>query len=451
MTVLHTYADFICSDRFAALPHEVLEEAKRRVLDLLGVAAAGARMDFSRMAAELMLESGGRPESSVIGNPQKLPAHCAGFVNAAFGHALDLDDGHRFANLHPGVCAVPAALAVAESLDASGEAMLKAVVAAYDISARIGRCINPSQLKRGFHSTGTLGVFGAASAAAQLMRLTPEQTGNALALAAHGACGLMQFTMAKPLNPAHAVHQGILCARLAQKGAQGSPNIFEGKNGYVHAFADVFDLEALTRGLGEEFEIQRALTKAHACCRHAHTPLDVALELCAAEAIRPGDIASIHVATYPVAMQVLTRELHPKDASEAKFSLPVSLALGICRGQAGPEVYTLERIADPEVLDLAAKIEVGVSPEWEKTYPQNRGVTLTITTRAGKVFTRSQSNAKGEAELPFTDEELFRKFTTNAGRLFSGAATQRLLDMILELERHPARRLAELLATPDIP
>ena len=372
----------------------------------------------------------------------------AAMVNAAFGHGLDLDDGNRFSNYHPGVCAIPSALAVAEATAATGADMLKAVVAAYEVSIRIGKAINPSHLKRGYHTTGTIGVFGAAVAAARLLHLNPEQTANAIGMAAHGCSGLLQFTMAKPLNPAQAVRQGILCARLAQQGAVGSREIFEGKNGFLSAFADSVRMDAMTRGLGEQFDMLGTSTKMYACCRHIHPPLDVALGICAEEGVKPEDIESIDVQTYSVALQVSNLKLDPKDPPEAKFSIPVSLALGICSGQAGPEVYRMDRIHAPDVRELASRINISVSPEWDRRYAdQDRGVTLTIKASGGREFTRSQPLPRGEAEIPLSEEELFKKFMSNAQSLYSSQTCQQLLDTIVQLDRNPVSDVTELLTS----
>ena len=449
MTIAETYARYISSGTFEDLPPHVVQDARKRILDLVGVAIAGCGLDFPVMAAGLMLDAGGRAQSTVIGHQQKLPMASAAFVNAVYAHSLDLDDGHRFSGFHPGVCAIPAALAVGEPTGATGADVIQAVVAGYEVSLRVGKSINPSHLKRGFHTTGTAGIFGAVAAAARLLRLTQQQTANAIAIAAHGASGLMQFTMAKPLNPAHAVHQGILSARLAQQGAVGSRDIFEGKNGFLGAFSDSADIKSMTSQLGERFDMLVTLTKQHACCRHAHTPIDAALTLCAEQGIRPEDIESIHVRTYPVATQVCKLNL-TKDPNEARFSLPISLALGIRYGQAGPDVFVKDRVDDPLVQELASKIDISISSEWEEKFAdQYRGVTLTITTISGKEFTRSQPLAKGEAELPLSDEEVFKKFDSNAQFLFSPRTSQRLLDVIMALEQHPITDLTALLATPD--
>ncbi|MBW1956505.1 MAG: MmgE/PrpD family protein, partial [Deltaproteobacteria bacterium] len=172
-----TYAEFVTGTRFESLNPETVQHGKKAILDLIGVSLAGYQaMAFPKMVVDYFVEIGGKEEATVIQANKKIPAPHAAFVNASCAHALDMDDGHRFAASHPGVVVIPAALAAAELAAAGTKALITGIVVGYEIMIRIGRAIVPSSLDRGFHITGITGTFGAAAAAANIMGLSWEET-----------------------------------------------------------------------------------------------------------------------------------------------------------------------------------------------------------------------------------------------------------------------------------
>ncbi|MCG6533258.1 MAG: MmgE/PrpD family protein [Syntrophales bacterium LBB04] len=207
---------------------DTVQQTKKVVLDLIGVSLAGYRtMAFPKIVVDYVLDLGGKPEATVIHAKRKIPAIHAVLANASCAHALDMDDGHRFAASHPGAVIIPAAIAAAELAGASTKTLIAGIVAGYEIMIRIGRAINPSSLNRGFHITGITGPFGAAGAAANIMDLTREETIAAMGIAGLQASGLIQVnheeegSMVKPINPARAASSGLLSCILAKKGAHG--------------------------------------------------------------------------------------------------------------------------------------------------------------------------------------------------------------------------------------
>jgi 2-methylcitrate dehydratase PrpD len=161
-TVSSIYADFITQTRYGGLPSKVVDQAKQRILDLVGVSLAGYKlMEFPQMIVNYMASLGGLPEATIFQTKKKFPAIHAAFANGTCAHAIDMDDGHRFAASHPATVIVPAALAAAEMSEASTKELITGVVIGYEIMIRIGNAINPSSLNRGFHTTGITGTFGA--------------------------------------------------------------------------------------------------------------------------------------------------------------------------------------------------------------------------------------------------------------------------------------------------
>lgn len=435
-----TYARFCVEMRYEDLPQAVIQQGKMLLLDLLGVSLAGyGLMEFPRTIATYLKELGGRPEATIFQTPGKFPAVHAAMANAACAHALDMDDGHRFAASHPGTVVIPAALAAAEMAQASTRDLLAGIVAGYEVMIRLSMAINPSSLNRGFHATGITGAFGAAGAAARILGLSTEEAAGGFGLAGLQASGVLQVNhdvqgaKVKPINPARAASSGILAAVLAQRGARGPLQILEGEDGLLRAVADNVKANLLTEGLGEEYEILRTYLKLHAACRHAHAPLDAALAALRQVPKGVSDIQAVVVETYPAAVR-LAGIPHATTPSAGKFSIPFSVALLLHRGSAGAADFNETAVADTAIQELARKVELRVSPYWEQLYPEKRGAMVTLITREGRSHTASVDLAKGEPENPATWEEILDKFRANARVVLSDEGCRALGDAVLDLE-----------------
>jgi len=445
------YADFVCETSYDKLPPQVLVQAKQRILDLVGVALAGYKlMEFPRLVVSYVASLEGASEATVIQTKRKFPAINAALANAACGHAIDMDDGHRLAALHPGTVVVPAGLAAAEMSGASSKRFIAGIVVGYEVMIRIGMAINPSSLQRGFHTTGIVGPFGAAAATANIMRLNHEETIAALGLAGLQGAGLLQVNheldgaKVKPISPARAAMSGLLSSVLAQKGAQGPLNIFGGEDGFLKAVADQVEDDLLTRDLGQEFEISRAYYKLYAACRHAHPSIDAALEACGNGQIDPEEISTISIQTYPVAIR-LAGIVHPSTPSAARFSIPFSVALALMKKDASANEYSEGNIKDEDIQSLSGKVQLSVSSKWENLYPDKRGATVSIVDVRKRVWSAEVELAKGDPENPASWEEIYSKFHANATLLISKNDAQTLGECIMNLENLPLDEFTRLI------
>jgi len=443
------YSDFILGTNYDGLPDEVTWEAKKRVLDLIGVALAGSTQEFPRIVINYLQELGGKPEASIINAKAKFPAPSAALANGVCAHALEMDDGHRYAAFHPGACIVPSALAATEMWRASSKDLIAGVVAGYEVSIRIARAINPSHLNRGFHTTGTVGTFGAAAAAGKIMGLSTQEMISAFGIAGLQGAGLLEIvhdgSMAKPINPGKAAMGGLLAAILAKRKTAGPQAVFEGKDGFIRAMADEIQESLLTHGLGEVFEIRNSYIKFHASCRHTHATIDSALEICREYQISAEQIDKVSVETYRVALHICGNITHPATVSAAKFSLPFTVALAISKGNVDVDKFSMDNISDEKVQQLAGKVGVTLSKEWEKLYPDKRGATVHILTSDGRIYSSSVALAKGEPENPATLDDLYNKFHTNATRVLSGEEAITLRNNIMTLESLPIAHVTSLL------
>lgn len=445
------YTDFILSTRFDQLKPEVILQTKKLFLDLIGVSLAGYRLaEFPRLIVSFMESLGGSPQASIFQTRQKFPAVNAAFANAVSAHALDMDDGHRFAALHPGTVVIPTALAAAQISGASTKELIAGIVAGYEVMIRIGMAINPSSLNRGFHTTGIAGPFGAVAAAANIMKLGREESIGALGLAGLQGSGLLQVNheaegaKVKPISPARAAMSGLFSCILAQKGAKGPVKIFEGEDGFFKAVTDELKADLLIRDLGKEFEICNVYIKFYAACRHVHACIDAAQKAFLQSQINSTEIKRVSIETYQTAIR-LAGITDVKTPSAARFSIPFSVAMALIRKDAGADKYSEENIRDKSIQQLSRKVKVSVGSKWEKLYPNKRGATVRIIDNKNRVWSAEVELAKGEPENPASWNEIYRKFLTNATFLIPEEDAKKLGDSLMNLENLSLDELIEIM------
>jgi 2-methylcitrate dehydratase PrpD len=446
------FAEFIVETHYEDLPPEVIEQAKRCILDYLGAALAGSELGLAPMMTGLILASGGEEEATVIGLNRKVPVLNAALLNGVRGHTLDMDDGHRYANAHPGVVVTPAALALAERENATIKDLIESMVVGYETMIRIARVMNPSHLRKGFHSTGTVGPFGAAAACGKLLGLSKSQMENGLSIAGLQGSGLLQVLdsgqMMKPLHPARAAQSGVLSALLAQRGAEGPEEILEGAKGYFRAYSDKVNGAQLLEGLGTTFEILGVYFKGHAACRHVHPTLDALMEIVNTYSVGLKEIERIEVGTYPVAYSLTGRHQEGTSELAAKFSIPVSVALMLIHGKAGVDEFSAEHLQDPALRSIAGRVHV-TPDEWrEEVYPAQRGAEVRVFTPRG-IFQGEVVIPKGDPENPFSSDELREKFRGNAGKVLSRDGVSRLENLVMEGRPSDFMREIMLLTCPS--
>src|SRR5438477_7963134 len=236
-----TIVSFAAGLRHADLSDEVRYYARRHLLDTIGVMIAGAPGDVATNAETMLasVRSGGK--IPVPGRAKRHDLLDAAFLGGTAAHGIELDDGYRVGSAHCGCTVVPAALSVGYERCISGAQLIEAVVAGYEVAICLARACAPDLRQRGFHPTSAVGPFGAAVAVAKLRRLTAQQIADALGIAASASAGLFAFVNGgadiKRLHAGHAAREGIQAALLAELGVQGPPNVVEGRDGFMQAFA----------------------------------------------------------------------------------------------------------------------------------------------------------------------------------------------------------------------
>ncbi len=415
MSYTRNFATFISSLSLQSVPPEVQHQAKRCFFDAVGVMIAGSfYSDTARVVKSLAQELEEVGESTIVGTNLRRSCMTAAFANAAMAHALELDDGSKYATYHPGASLIPTSLALAEKLGASGRDLLEAIICGYEVSLRIGTAVNPHHYLSGFHPTGTVAVFGTTAVSAKLLKLSEEEIVSALGIAGSMACGINQYEIdgsnVKHLHPANAARNGILAALLAKKGLSGPEHILEGRLGFFKCYAQGnYDRKVLEEGIGSDFEILRIYFKPYPSCRYVHYAVEAALELRKRYGIKAEDVESINVRTHLNAKQGSDIPDY-RTPLHARLSIQYGIASVLVRGKAGMKEYTEDSIKDQCIKELVNKITIEVDPEIQKLYPNPRSLVLEINTKDNRVFSHRVDYPKGDPENPMSDSELEEKF-----------------------------------------
>ena len=370
-------AGWISRLRHADLAPRTREVVRTLLLDTLGCGVYGYETPWA--AKLLEWARAGAPkkaEATVWGEAApSLRAADAALVNGTSIHAFELDDYHQ-AKLHPGAVVIPAGLAMAEKLGSSGEQLVTAIAAGYEVMIRSSLALNPSAARlRGWHLTGVCGPFGAAAACASLMQLNEEQTAWALGLAGTQGSGLWAFnadgTMSKRFHAGRAAQSGVMAAELAAIGFTGPTQIYEFHDGGVlKAFSDASDPAPLTRDLGTVFHLDSTSIKPYSCCGSTHSYVDAVLELRRKlgtpwDPKRPVKLGMAKVVDVQCGF-----DYAPSSALNAQMSLRYIVAAALMEGQALPPQFSDAKIADPALTALAGRIRCDHDPALDKLYPQ---------------------------------------------------------------------------------
>ncbi len=438
--VTEKVAGFIAHLEYSDFKADAIDAAKESMLDFLGVAIAGFRKErLNKLLMDYLLQIDGQEESTILGKTQKVSAIHAALINGTSGHCLDLDDGHRQALGHPGVCVVPAALALGESIGSSGKQLLAAIIAGYEIFIRIGKSMNPALFSRGFHTTGVCGTLAAAASAAKILSLDQAKTSDTLGIAATQSAGLLivihSGQMMKPINAGKAAYNGVLSAILSQRGANGPQNILEDKDGFGQAFAGKWDPAVILDNLGQRFSITESYRKLYPACRHSHAAIDAALFLIKTGKFAVDQIAKIKVTTYPAALKLTQKAQMPEDEPGTRFNLAFAVSLALVKGQAGLGEFSMECVKDRHVQQLFEKVQFISDPSFESRKDNFRGAQVEIFLSDNTAVKHKVLLPKGEPENPAAPEELEDKFKNCIGNFWTEPKTEEVMQAIRNLEQ----------------
>ena len=440
-------ANWIAQLRHDQLPARTCEVVRCAILDTIGCGVYGYRTAWAQMLLQWARAGGPRAEATVWGDARpSLRVADAALVNGTSSHAFELDDYHN-AKLHPGAVVVPAAIAMAEKVGATGAQLVTAIAAGYEVMIRTSLALNPSAARlRGWHLTGVCGPFGAAAACAVLLGLDAERTAWALGLAGTQGSGLWAFNadgaMSKRLHAGKAAHSGVLAAELAQIGFTGPTQIYEfADGGVLKAFSDASDPAPLTADLGRVWHLDSTSIKPYSCCGSTHSYVDAALAL-RAKLGAPWDAKRrVKIGTSKVVDVQCGFDYRPSTALNAQMSLRYIVAAALVDGQALPPQFSDARLADPALVALAAHVELVPDPKLDELYPRNFAGWVAAE-RSGEWLRVDILDPSGSPAAPIDARGITEKFRGINAHLPVDAIAAAALD----IERHSIKDLLGLIA-----
>jgi 2-methylcitrate dehydratase PrpD len=429
---------------FEALPAEAVETARTGFIDTIATMIAGANDPAPQLLKKGLAPAPGPASLYFSGESATAPE--AAWINGTAGHALDYDDvGCRG---HVSTVLVPALLAEAETLGLGGREMFTAYVAGYETWAELARRDPGHHHKKGWHPTGIFGTIGAGASCAALRRLDPAQATAAIALAASQAGGIMANfgTMTKPFHAGRAAHAGLVSARLAEAGFTASPDALEHPQGFLSAVSPEgkADRDGPVPRLGEEWQIlkQGLSIKKYPACYCTHRALDGMLELLAKRPLKPADIARITVSISETHSLIL-RNHSPDTGLAAKFSMEFAMAAAVISRRASLGEYTDEFVRRPEVQELMRRVGIVTNQNYD---PVQSGASVwdqvvVELTNGERLESEKIHRARGHAERPLGEGELFDKFRTCLDAGHARIGPERLFDRLRRLESLSAKEL----------
>jgi 2-methylcitrate dehydratase PrpD len=412
-SVTDKYIDSLYELTQIEIPEPIIFQAKKCLLDYLGVTFAGAAI--LREKGNVFLNNSEIGNIPVIGFNRKSNFYNAALINGMSAHAAELDDGVRQGSFHPGAPIISALLPIVQHYKLTGKDLLRGMIVGYEASIRLANAIQPSHRNKGYHATGTCGAIGAAMGVGAALGFSRQQMKNALSAATTSSSGMLNVTKdiseLKPYNAGQAAVSGIIAALIAQAGFNGPSDVLTSQWGFIDMMTDEGNLSLLEKTDNEKFGIEKIYLKPYAACRHCHPAIEAALMLKQNHNIDPEQISEVVVATYKLAAN---GHEHTKimGITDAKMSIPYSVAVALITGKAGINEYSPEIISNKQILNLANKVKIIADDELNSFVPEKRPAAVKIILCNQEQFVFQVDLAKGEPENPLTLEEINEKYVS---------------------------------------
>jgi 2-methylcitrate dehydratase PrpD len=412
------------------IPQAVRTEGVRTFVNWLGCAVGGARHETVDRALEAVTLFSGEKRAQVIGRGERLDELHAALMNGISSHVLDYDDTHLKTIIHPAGPVASAILAVAETRAVSGRDFLSALIAGVEVECRIGNSVYPDHYDRGWHITGTAGVFGAAAATGRLLGLNETQMIWALGIAATQSSGLREMfgTMCKSFHPGRAAQNGAMAAFLAKAGFDSSMRSIEAPRGWANVLSTKQDYSEILGGLGQNWESALNTYKPYACGIVIHPAIDGCTQLRERLGDQVANIQSVALRTHPLVLE-LTGKKTPQTGLEGKFSVYHAAATALLHGDGTPTAFTDEMVRDPKIIALRDR----VSAEADKAMHED-AVFITLTMQDGERIELDVPHAIGSLERPLTDAMISEKFARQSSPVIGEEKTTALINKAWALE-----------------
>ena len=432
------------------LPPELVEHLKTCLLDSVGCGLYGAAQPWGVIAGDVAVAMSGGGVSSLFARVHKVSPADAALANGTAVHGFELDDAHVSSSHHPGAVTVPASLALAEAQAVSGTDVLVALAAGYEVGIRVGICAGVSHSTSGFHVTGTVGTFGAAAAAARLLRLSPAQTAHALGIGGTQAAGLYSArtgAMTKRFHAGRASQSGVIAAYLAQQGFTGSLEVLEAPfGGFMSTLSGQFDPGTILHGLGNVWEAARVGLKRYASCASSHTIVDGVLEL-RRRGLTADSLSRLTIRMSKKGCMNVGWPYQPGDVIAAQMNGYFIGAVTLLDGDAFIDQFSEDRLADPRILDLLPRIDIVHDPALDLGGAAKRhAVTVDARLQDGRNLSAYVEQRRGSADHPLSSADVEQKFRRLASVSLAASGIDQVMGIVRRIEREPdLKRLMSLL------
>ncbi|MGH3626917.1 MAG: MmgE/PrpD family protein [Sciscionella sp.] len=417
-TLSSQLAAFVIETERDEIPERSRRAAVRAIANAVSLAVGASRHPACDIALETLTGLGYSGGLSLLGRDEELGLTTAPLVTGIAVHVEDFDDTHLESMIHPACVVVPAAMAAAEHVDASGSELVDAVAIGVEACLRVGLGLGQGHFDLGWHTTGTTGRVGAAAAAGRLLGVTTEQMLVALGIAATESAGLREAlgTMTKAFHAGKAAADGVEAVLFARAGFTGPRAPIEGRRGLASTASVEPDVGRIVAGLGKHWEIDDNALKAYACGIVSHPVIDAAIAL--RDRVPAADrVAEVDILVHPVVLDVMG-VTDPVTGLESKFSVYHCFSVGFLDGEAGPAQFTTRRALTPAVVELRRKVRVRTDASVDRA-----GAVVRVTDISGAMFDERVEHATGSVQRPMSDEQLRRKCLRLTDPILHGGAT----------------------------
>jgi len=442
MEVTKQLAQFVVNHSYSSISPDIRELAKLTIIDTLGCCIAGhieARQECEWIV-ELVKELGGKPEASVFMNGLMTSAPFAALVNGTMIHSIDFDDTHMGSISHFSASLVPTVFSIAEKLQADGPALLEAFVVGFEVGGSVGKRMMPSHY-RFWHPTSTFGSLASAAAASKLLGLNALQTEYALGLTADQAGGLRycidKGDYSKSLHPGFAAMQGVIMALLVLKGANGPKGILEYPTGFCQALSEEPDIDKIVDGLGKPYEITANSLKAYPTILISHSSIQAVLEMIEGHDVEYSEIVKVRLTVSSTA-KGQGQNYDPETPLAARLSIPFSVALALIDKEVSLKQFTRERLDDPQIKDMMARIEIEENPSLNAKYPGTLASIVVLETKTKGTLKNQVIYPKGNMKNPMTKDDVVAKYRALCSGAMNRNKSEQILQRLLDLDQTDA-------------
>jgi 2-methylcitrate dehydratase PrpD len=430
------------------IPPHVLDHAKMVLLDTLGVIIAGSKAEEVRQTAQkVSVNFQKEPGVTCPGKPETLDPLNAALINGMAGSTLEYEEGNSRAMGHPAIQMVPAIVAESESIGQSGPNLLAALIGGYETACRISRA---ASIRRGLHPTGTWGIVGCALAIGILHHKKSEELFEIANIASSYAFSPYVKNSFVGQNVACTFagltnYLGLLTNTFFENGIQANPDSFQMT--FSKFLSDELNSNFLDEKLGDAYAITENYFKPYPTCRFTHPALEALKSILKKQPVKPQDVNTIKITSFKEAVHAGGST--PANLEAMRFSVPYLIAAMLLRGQINLATLDNNLLHDSRLADLAGKVELVYSPEYEQLRPEKNPAKVTIELKDGRTLSHEILNCFGDPSNPLPSKDICEKFLFLTEPIIGQSRSGEFLKRVMQIENENDVRPLMALLRPN--